>query len=70
MGLLMVNIKEEKETNIYDMRLVKHEDGYIYGIYCSERKDPDAEPGDTSSAVAQAGLVRTTDLKTIWTNRL
>ena len=56
----------KEETNIYDMRLVKHEDGYIYGIYCSERKDPDAEPGDTSSAVAQAGLVRTTDLKT-WT---
>ena len=56
----------EEETNIYDMRLVKHEDGYIYGIYCSERKDPDAEPGDTSSAVAQAGLVRTTDLRN-WT---
>ena len=54
----------KEETNIYDMRLVKHEDGYIYGIYCSERKDPYAEPGDTSSAVAQAGLVRTTDLKT------
>lgn len=56
----------EEETNIYDMRLVKHEDGYIYGIYCSERKDLDAEPGDTSSAVAQAGLVRTTDLRN-WT---
>lgn len=54
----------QEETNIYDMRLVKHEDGYIYGIYCSERKDPDAAFGDTSSAVAQAGLVRTTDLKT------
>lgn len=47
------------------MRLVKHEDGYIYGIYCLERKDPNASLGDTSSAVAQAGLVRTTDLK-IW----
>lgn len=51
------------ETNMYDMRLVQHEDGWIYGIYCSERKDPDAEPFDTSSAVAQAGLVRTKDLK-------
>ncbi|WP_440897706.1 glycoside hydrolase family 130 protein [Amphibacillus sp. Q70] len=55
---------DEKETNIYDMRLVKHEDGYIYGIYCSESKDPDAPASDTSSAVAQAALVRTKDLKT------
>jgi 4-O-beta-D-mannosyl-D-glucose phosphorylase len=54
---------DKEETNIYDMRLVKHEDGWIYGIYCSESKDPDAEPFDTSSAVAQAGLVRTKDLK-------
>ncbi|WP_458118967.1 glycoside hydrolase family 130 protein [Paenibacillus sp. Z6-24] len=52
------------ETNMYDMRLVKHEDGWIYGIYCSEQKDPDAPAGDTSSAVAQAGLVRTRDLNT------
>ena len=50
------------ETDIYDMRLTRHEDGYIYGVYCSERKDPDASPGDTASAVAQAGLVRTRDL--------
>lgn len=50
------------ETNQYDMRLVQHEDGWIYGIYCSERKDPDAPAFDTSSAVAQAGLVRTRDL--------
>lgn len=54
---------DENETNIYDMRLVKHEDGFIYGIYCSERKDPQASIHDTSSAVAQAGLVRTRDLK-------
>lgn len=47
------------ETNQYDMRLVQHEDGWIYGIYCSERKDPEAPAFDTSSAVAQAGLVRT-----------
>ncbi|WIV17483.1 glycosidase [Paenibacillus polygoni] len=57
---------DENETNMYDMRLVKHEDGWIYGIYCSEQKDPDAAPFDTSSAVAQAGFVRTQDLKT-WT---
>jgi len=53
---------DEMETNIYDMRLVKHEDGWIYGIYCSESKDPDAPIGDDSSAIAQAGLVRTKDL--------
>ncbi|CCQ96255.1 4-O-beta-D-mannosyl-D-glucose phosphorylase [[Clostridium] ultunense Esp] len=55
--------KIKDETNMYDMRLVQHEDGWIYGIYCSERKDPKASPHDTSSAVAQAGLVRTKDLK-------
>lgn len=55
---------DPNETNMYDMRLVKHEDGWIYGIYCSEQKDPDAPAHDTSSAVAQAGLVRTRDLKT------
>ncbi|RCW74839.1 glycoside hydrolase family 130 protein [Saliterribacillus persicus] len=54
---------DKEETNIYDMRLVKHEDGYIYGIYCSEKKDPEANEFDTSSAVAQAGLVRTKDMK-------
>ncbi|MBS4219275.1 glycosidase [Bacillus sp. FJAT-49711] len=54
---------DKDETNMYDMRLVQHEDGWIYGIYCSESKDPNAEPFDTSSAVAQAGLVRTKDLK-------
>jgi len=51
------------DTNIYDMRLVKHEDGWIYGLFCTERKDPDAPHGDTSSAVAQCGIVRTKDLK-------
>jgi 4-O-beta-D-mannosyl-D-glucose phosphorylase len=53
---------DAEETNQYDMRLVQHEDGWIYGIYCSERKDPEAPTFDTSSAVAQAGLVRTRDL--------
>ncbi|MBB6636193.1 glycoside hydrolase family 130 protein [Cohnella thailandensis] len=55
---------EDPDINVYDMRLVKHEDGYIYGLFCSERKDPDAPKGDTSSAVAQGGIVRTKDLKT------
>ncbi|GIO44089.1 glycoside hydrolase family 130 protein [Paenibacillus apis] len=55
---------EEEDTNVYDMRLTKHEDGWIYGVFCTERKDPDAAPGDLSSAVAQAGIARTRDLKT------
>ncbi len=50
------------ETNVYDMRLTAHEDGWIYGIFCSERKDPNALPGDLSSAIASAGIVRTKDL--------
>ena len=51
-----------EETNVYDMRLTRHEDGYIYGVFCSESKDPDAS--DLSAAVAAAGIVRTRDLKT------
>ena len=47
---------DEPDTNVYDMRLTAHEDGWIYGIFCTERKDPAAAPGDTSSAVAQAGI--------------
>lgn len=53
---------EEPDTNVYDMRLTAHEDGWIYGIFCTERRDPNAAPGDTSSAVAQAGIARTKDL--------
>ncbi|WP_027395935.1 glycoside hydrolase family 130 protein [Aquimarina latercula] len=49
-------------TNIYDMRLVSHEDGWIYGVFCAERKDPSAPAGDVSSAIASAGLARTKDL--------
>ena len=52
------------ETNVYDMRLTQHEDGWIYGIFCAERRDPAAAPGDLSFAVAAAGIVRTKDLKT------
>lgn len=51
------------DTNVYDMRLTEHEDGWIYGIFCTERKDPKSSPDDTSSAVANAGIVRTKDLK-------
>jgi len=51
------------ETNLYDMRLTKHEDGFIYGIFCCERKDPKAPAGDLSSAIAEAGIGRTKDLK-------
>ena len=54
---------KDPDTNIYDMRLVKHEDGWIYGLFCTERRDPKATPDDQSSAVAQCGLVRTKDLK-------
>lgn len=53
----------EDETNLYDMRLTAHEDGWIYGIFCVERHDPAAAPGDLSSAVAAAGVVRTRDLE-------
>ena len=53
---------EDPDTNVYDMRLTRHEDGWIYGVFCSERKDPNAAPGDLSSAVAQAGIARTKDL--------
>ncbi len=54
---------DEHETNIYDMRLTRHEDGWIYGLFCAERKDPDAAPFDTSSALAKAGIARTKDLQ-------
>jgi 4-O-beta-D-mannosyl-D-glucose phosphorylase len=54
---------DEKETNLYDMRLTRHEDGWIYGLFCAERKDPDAAPTDTSSAIARCGIARTRDLK-------
>ena len=50
------------ETNVYDMRLTRHEDGWIYGVFCSERLDPEAKEGDLSSAIASSGLVRTRDL--------
>lgn len=50
-------------TNVYDMRLTQHEDGWIYGVFCAERHD-DTKPGDLSAATATAGIARTKDLKT------
>ena len=52
----------KEETNVYDMRLTQHEDGYIYGVFCSESHDDSTN--DLSAAVAAAGIVRTKDLKT------
>lgn len=54
---------DDPDVNVYDIRVVKHEDGWIYGLFCTERKDPKAPSWDTSSAVAQCGIVRTKDLK-------
>ncbi|MHA4810415.1 glycoside hydrolase family 130 protein [Flavitalea flava] len=54
----------EPETNIYDIRLTHHEDGWIYGLFCTEKKDPDAPASDQSSAIAQCGVARTRDLET------
>lgn len=56
---------DEPDINVYDMRVVKHEDGWIYGLFCTERKDPNAPRTDTSSAIAQCGIARTKDLK-VW----
>jgi 4-O-beta-D-mannosyl-D-glucose phosphorylase len=53
----------DPDINVYDMRLVRHQDGNIYGLFCTERKDPGAKRGDLSSAVAQCGIARTQDLK-------
>jgi len=55
---------EDPDTNVYDMRLVRHEDGWIYGLFCTERKDAKAAAGDLSSAIAQCGIARSRDLKT------
>jgi len=55
---------DEPDTNVYDMRIVAHEDGWMYGLFCTERKDPSAPVYDQSMAVAQSGIVRTKDLKT------
>ena len=51
---------DDPDTNVYDMRLVRHEDGWIYGVFCTERKDPE---GDMSAAIAQCGIARTINLR-------
>ncbi len=56
----------DPDIDVYDMRLTQHEDGWIYGVFCTERRDPEAPPGDLNSAVTRAGIARTKDLKT-WT---
>ncbi len=53
---------DRPDVNVYDMRLTEHEDGWIYGVFCTERKDADAPESDTSSAEAQCGIARTRDL--------
>lgn len=55
---------EDPDANVYDMRVTRHEDGYIYGTFCTERRDPSAPRHDTSSAVAACGIVRTRDFRT------
>lgn len=54
---------DDPDINIYDMRLTSHQDGWIYGVFCTERKDPNAPGGDLSSAIAQCGIARTKDLE-------
>ena len=54
----------DPDTNVYDMRLVQHEDGWIYGLFCTERRDQSAKDFDQSAAIAQCGIVRTRDLET------
>lgn len=55
---------EIPDTNIYDMRITTHEDGWLYGLFCTERRDPDAPEGDQTAALAQCGIVRSKDLIT------
>lgn len=59
---LLLPQTNDPDVNVYDMRLSLHEDGFIYGIFCTERKDPKAPESDTSSAVANAGIIRSKNL--------
>ncbi|HSN07716.1 MAG TPA: glycosidase [Hanamia sp.] len=59
---VLIPKRDSKETNIYDMRLVAHEDGWIYGIFCTESRDESVPESDQSAAIAQCGIVRTKDL--------
>ena len=62
-GIIPITIPENgnPDVNIYDMRVVQHEDGWIYGLFCTERRDPKAPESDQSAAIAQCGIVRTKD---------
>lgn len=59
---ILLDETEMPDTNVYDMRITAHEDGWIYGLFCTERRDESAPEGDQSAAVAQCGIVRTKDL--------
>ena len=61
--ITMPEIPGNPDTNVYDMRVTKHEDGWFYGLFCTERKDPSAAQGDLSSAIAQCGIARTKDFE-------
>lgn len=50
------------DVNVYDIRMVAHEDGWLYGLFCTERRDPGASEADQSAAIAQCGIARTRDL--------
>ena len=60
---IMMPETRDPDVNVYDVRVTRHEDGWIYGLFCTERKDPKVPSWDTSSAVAQCGIARTKDLK-------
>jgi 4-O-beta-D-mannosyl-D-glucose phosphorylase len=60
---LLLPETDEPDTNVYDMRLVHHEDGWIYGLFCTERREKGVPDSDQSSAIAQCGIARTKDLK-------
>ena len=60
---LQIPETDDPDVNVYDMRVTRHEDGWIYGLFCTERKDTQAPGGDTSAAIAQCGIARTKDLK-------
>lgn len=54
---------QEPDVNVYDMRVVQHEDGWVYGLFCTERRDTSAGVDDQSAAIAQCGIVRTRDME-------
>ncbi|MFB2120543.1 glycosidase [Parapedobacter sp. 2B3] len=53
----------DPDTNVYDIRLTHHEDGWVYGLFCTERRNPDAPEADQSAAIAQCGIIRTRDME-------